>query len=222
MLAFDAEIRQDLRDDCHLIGLDEVGRGSLIGPVTAGAVCFHTAPDLKQRKLLKWLNDSKQVGPEVRAELAKAIHAIAWVGIGEASKDEVDRLNIHYASLLATHRAFENLFANAGIARKRDNIFLLLDGRAIIPDYDRQCQKAVVKGDGKSASIAAASIVAKEHRDSYIKTLAVDYPGYGWETNMGYNTAAHQNGLNTLGLTPLHRKNFRAVIDQMALALDFD
>lgn len=198
-----------------------MGRGSLIGPVVAGAVCFPCEPDRKLKKLLTWLDDSKKLSADVRADLSEAIHAHCWVGIGAADKDEVDRLNIHYASLLALHRAFEALCDNAGLDRRTSDAFLLIDGRALIPDYRRERQKAVVKGDGTSAAIAAASVVAKHYRDSLCQEWARQYPGYEWESNMGYATPAHQRAMSELGLTPLHRKNFKKVMEQMSLALEF-
>lgn len=202
---------------CLVIGLDEVGRGSLIGPVVGGAVCIPRNLTTNQKKLLKWLDDSKRLTPEIRAELSETIHAFCRVGIGQADKEEVDRLNVHYASLLALHRALNQLCGNNGICLDTDDVLMLLDGRPVIPDLPRERQQAIVKGDALSASIAAASIVAKHARDTMIKALAREYPGYGWEDNMGYGTPAHQRGIEQLGLTPHHRINFKRVQQQILL-----
>ncbi len=185
-------------------------------------MCFPGEPDGRQKKLLAALDDSKKLSAEVRAELSAAIHDCCLVGIGAADQGEIERLNIHYASLLALHRAFEALCASANLHSRQTDLFLLIDGRAVIPDYPRHRQQAVVKGDGKSAAIAAASVVAKHHRDSLCQAWALEYPGYDWEHNMGYATPAHQRGMAQLGLTPLHRKHFKKVTEQMPLGLLFD
>ncbi len=219
LLRFDAALLTDLPGACALIGLDEVGRGSLIGPVVGGAVCI--PPDLtrSQRNLLRWLNDSKKLTAAVRADLSVALHEFCQVGIGQAAKEEVDRLNVHYASLLALHRAFLQLCQKTGLCPESGNLFLVMDGRAVIPDYPRHRQKAIIKGDGQSAAIAAASVVAKQARDSLIIAMASEYPGYGWEENMGYGTPAHLAGLKQLGITPHHRVNYRSVQEQLLLTL---
>ncbi len=204
---------------CHLVGLDEVGRGSLIGSVVGGAACIPRSLTKEQKKLLTWLNDSKKLNAPIRAELSEALQSFCLTGIGEAEKHEVDSMNIHFASLLALYRALAQLCQKAGLCLQTGDLFVIMDGRAIIPDYRTDIQRAIIKGDGCSASIAAASIVAKHHRDSMIKTLAQDYPGYGWEVNMGYPTPAHLKGLQTLGLTPLHRTNFKKVHEQLSLPL---
>jgi ribonuclease HII len=202
-----------------LIGLDEVGRGSLIGPVVGGAVCIPESLTREQRKLLHWLDDSKKLTASTRAELSEAIHSFCWVGIGSAEKDEVDAINVHYASLLALYRAFYALCEPAGICPQTGALFLMMDGKAVIPDYRPEIQRAIIKGDGQSAAIAAASVVAKHYRDTLVKGLAQEYPGYGWEDNMGYGTPAHLQGIRELGVTPHHRKNFRRIHEQLILPL---
>jgi ribonuclease HII len=219
LLRFDARLLKELNAECHLIGLDEVGRGSLIGSVVGGAACLPKSLTKEQKRLLNWLDDSKKLSAPVREELAQAIRSFCYTGIGQAEKHEVDELNIHYASLLAVYRALEDLCAQVGLTPGEDVLFLMMDGRAVIPDYRQDRQRAIIKGDGCSAAIAAASVIAKQHRDSMIKTLALDYPGYGWEVNMGYPTPAHIQGIRQLGITPLHRKNFRKAHEQLVLPL---
>jgi ribonuclease HII len=218
-MRFDQKIKGELHPECQLIGMDEVGRGSLIGSVVGGAVCLPKTLTKEQKRLLNWLDDSKKLNAAVRAELAQAIQSFCLTGIGEAEKHEVDELNIHYASLLAVYRALKALCAKTTLLPEGDDLFLLMDGKAVIPDYRQDRQRAIIKGDGCSAAIAAASVIAKHHRDSMIKTLAQDYPGYGWEVNMGYPTPAHIQGIQTIGITPLHRKNFRKVYEQLKLPL---
>lgn len=190
-----------------LIGADEVGRGSLIGPVVASAVCFPASLTRSEQRLLETLNDSKKLTPRVRAELCDAIHSCCRVGIGEASKEEVDTINIHHASLLAIQRAYDALCTQLS-PTELETAFLLLDGRCLLPGVAKARQQSVIKGDGQSAAIAAASVVAKHTRDSYILKLAQSYPGYGWETNMGYSTPEHRAGIAKQGRTLHHRNTF--------------
>lgn len=217
LLRHDAAILTERESPCRLVGLDEVGRGSLIAGVVGGAAWLPPVLTREQRRLLKWLDDSKRLAPSVRAELAEGIRSFCLVGIGITTKEEVDELNVHYASLLALYRAFSELCQHAAQAIHQADWFLLLDGRAIIPDLSRAAQRPIVKGDGCSAAIAAASIVAKEYRDGLIRNLAEQYPGYDWENNMGYATPAHLKGIRERGLTPLHRKNFKQAHQQLLL-----
>jgi ribonuclease HII len=217
LLRFDARILAELTETTHLIGLDEVGRGSLIGSVIGGAVCIPRKITRSQKKLLTWLDDSKKLTAPVRAELSEAIHAFCWTGIGEANQSEVNEMNVHYASLLALYRAFQQLCDKAGISFHTANLFLAMDGKALIPDFPKEIQRAIIKGDSSSAAIAAASVIAKHHRDSMIKQVAIEYPGYGWNENMGYPTPSHLKGIRELGVTPLHRKNFKKIHEQLKL-----
>ncbi|MGE0200069.1 MAG: ribonuclease HII [Candidatus Melainabacteria bacterium] len=216
LLAFDETVRRE-QAGCVLVGVDEVGRGSLIGPVVAGACVLPETFTADQRILLADLNDSKKLTPACRQRLAECLPAMAWTGIGEASPREIEQLNIHFASLLALHRAYENLCARAGWQCDLDTHFLLVDGRACLPDIPVTRQQTVIKGDGHSAAIAAASVLAKHHRDSWVLQVATDYPDYGWQTNMGYATPAHQRALATYGPTPWHRAGFRPVQAQLSL-----
>lgn len=220
LLKFDRAILKELSAECHLIGLDEVGRGSLIGSVVGGAVAIPRSLTREQRKLLTWLDDSKKLTAPIRAELSEAIQSFCLTGIGEAEKHEVDELNIHFASLLALYRALGQLCDRAGLCTQTGDLFVVMDGRATIPDFRPAIQRAIIKGDGSSAAIAAASVIAKHHRDSMVRALALAYPGYGWEVNMGYPTPAHLKGLRELGLTPLHRTNFKRVHEQLSLPFE--
>ena len=180
----------------QVAGVDEVGRGPLAGPVVAAAVILD--PD----HLPPGLNDSKKVSAKNRALLAKELPRIATVSIAEASVEEIDALNIRQATFLAMRRAVE------GLAIAPDA--LLIDGRDIPQGLPCQAE-AIVKGDGRSLSIAAASIVAKEARDKMMRQLDAKFPGYGWAQNAGYPTKAHRNALLSLGVTPHHRRSFKPV-----------
>ena len=177
-------------------GIDEVGRGPLAGPVVAAAVILDPAaiPD--------GLDDSKRLAPDRRAALHDALMACALVGLGAASVAEIDALNILRASHLAMCRAVAALARTPAAA--------LVDGNCIPPGLPCSTQ-AIVGGDGRALSIAAASIVAKVTRDRIMVALSQQFPGYGWETNVGYGTATHLIGLKTLGVTPHHRRSFRPV-----------
>ena len=176
-------------------GVDEVGRGCLAGPVCAAAVIL--PPDFS----LPGLTDSKQLSLRQREAMDAEIRnrALAFA-IGEASPVEIDRLNILGATFLAMHRAIEALDPAPE--------YLLIDGnrfRTALPiPYE-----TLVKGDGRVASIAAASVLAKVHRDKLMVKYSGEYPGYGWERNVGYGTTDHLKGISRLGLTPLHRRSFR-------------
>jgi len=179
-----------------IAGVDEVGRGPLCGPVTAAAVILDPAniPD--------GLNDSKKLTTKRREVLYDILLGCAQVSIAHASVEEIDELNILRASHLAMERAV------AGLARKPDHV--LIDGNMIPRGLDISAQ-AVIKGDAKSVSISAASIVAKICRDRLMVDLAQQYPGYGWEKNAGYPTAVHLKALQQLGVTPHHRRSFKPV-----------
>jgi ribonuclease HII len=199
LLAFDDKIAQDLALHVPLVGCDEVGRGSLIGPVVASAVMWKEIPQNVEK--LWGLNDSKKLSPLQRQRLLPYIQDDCWVGIGEASPQEIAEYNIIGASLLAVKRAIEALDCQAPI-------HLLLDGRDALPDFPTHQQSCVIKGDAQSALIAMASIVAKEHRDTWVKTVATAFPDYGWQRNMGYATKEHREAIQAWGLTPHHRPSF--------------
>lgn len=191
----------------RVAGVDEVGRGPLAGPVVAAAVVFPTGVP---RKLASVLDDSKKLTAEQRQIAFDALRASgrAEIAIGAASVAEINRLNILHAALLAMCRAVARLPSPPDL--------VLVDGNQPPPMPHRiQC---VVDGDAKCLSIAAASIVAKVVRDRAMTRLAMRFPGYGWETNVGYATEAHREGLRLLGPTPHHRPAFASVA-QLALAL---
>ena len=171
----------------RIAGVDEVGRGPLAGPVTAAAV---------------GLNDSKKLTAKARDRLEAEILARAQVSIAHASVAEIDEINILRASHLAMERAV------AALDPAPD--FLLIDGN-LIPRGLTLPAEAVVKGDARSLSIAAASIVAKQCRDRIMVDLAQQHPGYGWETNAGYPSKSHRLALRNLGVTPHHRRSFKPV-----------
>lgn len=177
-------------------GVDEVGRGPWAGPVVTAAVILDPA------NIPTGLNDSKKLTAARREGLFEKINASAHVAIGMASVEEIDRINILQATFLAMRRAVEALGVSPA--------FALIDGNKIPPALVCDA-RAIVKGDSRSVSIAAASIVAKVTRDRLMCDLSATYPGYAWETNMGYGTKAHQEGLARLGVTPHHRRSFKPI-----------
>ncbi|WP_435256917.1 ribonuclease HII [Thioclava sp. FR2] len=177
-----------------VVGVDEVGRGPLCGPVTAAAVW------LDPSRIPEGLADSKALSAAKRERLFDTLMAVARVSIAHATVEEIDTLNILRASHLAMERAIAGLPAD----------YALIDGN-MIPKGLALSAEAVVKGDAKSLSIAAASICAKVTRDRLMVDLAQQYPGYGWEVNAGYPTKQHLNALLNLGVTPVHRRSFKPV-----------
>ena len=179
-----------------IAGVDEVGRGPLAGPVLAAAVVLDLA-DVPQG-----LNDSKKLSATKRADLCAQIKGRAQISYGLASVAEIDTLNILHASLLAMRRALEGLPQSAD--------FALIDGNRLPPDLPLPAT-ALVKGDSKSVSIAAASIMAKISRDAIMQDLAKEFPAYGWEKNAGYPTKTHLNAIADVGISPHHRRSFKPV-----------
>ncbi|WP_292287451.1 ribonuclease HII [Marivita sp.] len=180
----------------RVAGVDEAGRGPLAGPVVAAAVV------LRPGGIPDGLRDSKTLTAPKRSEILRDIIKMAVIGIGEASVEEIDALNILQASHLAMCRAIDAL------PSPPDHV--LIDGN-LLP-RDLACPATpIVKGDSLSLSIAAASIVAKTRRDALMWDLAQQYPGYGWDTNQGYPTKCHKDALRNLGVTPHHRRSFRPV-----------
>ena len=184
------------RGFARIAGVDEVGRGPLAGPVTACAVV------LDMSRIPEGLNDSKKLSAKRRESLAEAILSCAEVSVASARVEEIDQLNILRASHLAMERAV------AGLLTPPDHC--LIDGN-LIPKGLTVSAEAIVKGDSKSVSISAASIVAKIRRDYVMSALAQQYPGYGWETNAGYPSKSHRLALQNLGVTPHHRRSFKPV-----------
>jgi ribonuclease HII len=184
-------------------GCDEAGRGPLAGPVVAAAVIL---PYDYQNELL---NDSKQLKRSHREALEIQIKkdALAWY-VSEVSPEEIDDINILNASFLAMHRAIDQL--------KMRPELLLIDGNRF-KQYQDIPHECIIKGDGKYLSIAAASILAKVERDRIMSQAAQQFPGYGWESNAGYPTKKHRDAIRELGITPLHRKSFRLLPEQIEL-----
>lgn len=187
-------------------GCDEAGRGCLAGPVVAAAVIF--PKDYRHKKL----NDSKQLSREEREKLREEIErdALAWA-VAEVSCEEIDAINILNASFKAMHRAIDKLPLKPEL--------LLIDGNRFTryADINHEC---IIKGDSVYLSIAGASVLAKTYRDAYMHRLALQYPGYGWETNVGYPTQQHREGIRELGITPFHRRSFTLLPDQLELFAD--
>ncbi|MDA9667529.1 ribonuclease HII [Candidatus Pelagibacter sp.] len=179
-----------------IAGVDEVGRGSLIGPVYAAAVILNKNID---KKLLK---DSKTIAKDKRKLLSNYIKKNSIWSIGKASVKEIDKINILQASLLAMKRAIKKL--------KKKPSYVLVDGNKI-PDLKNYNLKAIIKGDQKIASISAASIVAKVARDKFITTLGKQNKGYAWDQNFGYGTKQHLKAIKKLGISKHHRKTFSPV-----------
>ena len=196
-------------------GCDEAGRGCLAGSVYAAAVIF---PEDYQNEDL---NDSKQLTDKRRKQLREIIErdAVAWA-VGVVTPDEIDKINILNASILAMHRALDQLTVRPEA--------IIVDGNRFKPYFITQGDRApkrlphttIVKGDGKYLSIAAASILAKTYRDDYMDELAKEYPQYDWMSNKGYPTKKHREAIRKYGITPFHRKTFNMLGDGQ-LSLDF-
>ena len=185
-----------------LAGVDEAGCAPLAGPVVAAAVV------LDRDKFPRGIDDSKKLDLDTREAIYIRLQKVARIAVGIASVEEIDQINIYWARMLAMQRAVEALGFEPA--------WVLVDGNAT-PRWQRPC-KAIVAGDAKCRSIAAASIVAKVTRDRIMAEHAATYPGYGWETNRGYPTPEHIRAINTLGITPLHRRTFSKVrehVEQM-------
>jgi ribonuclease HII len=196
-------------------GCDEAGRGCLAGSVFAAAVIL---PEDYHNELL---NDSKQLTEKKRYQLREIIEhdAIAWA-VGVVTPDEIDKINILNASILAMHRALDQLKVRPEA--------IIVDGNRFKPYFTTQGDSpsvqlphtTIVKGDGKYLSIAAASILAKTHRDDYMNRLAEEYPQYDWISNKGYPTKKHREAIRQYGITPYHRKTFNMLGDGQ-LSFDF-
>ena len=187
-------------------GCDEAGRGCLAGSVYAAAVIL---PPNYQNDLL---NDSKQLTEKRRYQLREIIErdAVAWA-VGIVTPEEIDKINILNASILAMHRALDQLKVRPEA--------IIVDGNRFKP-YNNIPHTTIVKGDGKYLSIAAASILAKTYRDDYMNRLAEEYPQYDWLSNKGYPTKKHRDAIRQYGITPYHRKSYNLLGDGQ-LSLDF-
>jgi len=194
LYAFDRQFCNEY-NGIRIAGVDEAGRGPLAGPVVAAAVILDlTAP-------IPGINDSKKVSACARERLYPAIcsGAIAW-GVGMASPEEIDTYNILQATFLAMQRALSAAGTGWNIA--------CIDGNQFIPQMEKHRQKPIVKGDGISASIAAASIIAKVTRDRIMEAYHAEYPQWNFLQHKGYPTAQHRSCISTIGICPIHRKTF--------------
>lgn len=186
-------------------GCDEAGRGCLAGSVFAAAVIL---PDDYDNPAL---NDSKKLSSKCRSQLRQAIErdALAWA-VGVVTPEEIDRINILRASFLAMHRALDQLQVRPQA--------IIVDGNRFVP-YQNLPFTTIVKGDGKYQSIAAASILAKTHRDEYMQQLAREYPVYDWASNKGYPTRRHREAIRAFGISPYHRRSFQ-LLGELDLLFD--
>ncbi|MDE6809767.1 MAG: ribonuclease HII [Muribaculaceae bacterium] len=191
------------RPGCYEAGTDEAGRGCLAGPVFAAAVIL---PDDFSNDIL---NDSKKLTEKRRLELREIIEreAVAWA-VASVDAGEIDSINILNASILAMHRALDKLSVRPGR--------VIVDGNRFKP-YGSVEWKTFVKGDGRFANIAAASILAKTYRDEYMERMAVEYPAYRWDKNKGYPTRDHRKAIAEVGPSPIHRMTFTLLDPQMSL-----
>ena len=178
----------------NVAGTDEAGRGCLAGPVVAAAVILH------QGSRIEGVTDSKALSAAARSSFADRIRseAVAW-SVAECSPEEIDRMNILWAAMEAMRRAVAQLSVPPA--------YVLIDGNTDIPGLGIP-SRTIIKGDARSHSIAAASILAKTHRDALMQRLHVHHPGFGWDSNAGYPTVAHYEGLAKYGPTPHHRQSF--------------
>lgn len=184
-------------------GCDEAGRGCLAGPVFAAAVIL---PENFEHPLL---NDSKQLSEKHRNELRIVIEsqALAWA-VAAVDNFEIDKINILNASILAMHRALEKLAIQPR--------FIIVDGNRFKP-YQNISHKTIVKGDATYKSIAAASVLAKTHRDEFMEKIALEYPCYNWQQNKGYPTKQHRSAIAEFGITPYHRLSYKLLESQMKI-----
>lgn len=196
-------LKSSFTPDLIEAGCDEAGRGCLAGPVVAAAVIL---PKDYQHELL---NDSKQLIKEERELLRIDVErdALAWA-VAEIGNEEIDQINILNASFKAMNLAVKKLSLRPAL--------LLIDGNRFKSEQDIPYE-CVIKGDAKYLAIAAASILAKTYRDDLMMSLAEKFPGYKWETNMGYPTVDHRDGIRSLGITPYHRKSFQLLPSQLEL-----
>lgn len=191
-----------------VIGVDEAGRGCLAGPVIAGAVVFAWEDDMQKarRELKKLVRDSKQLPRELRKEASALIKAHAQAfAVGSSEADEIDKINILQATFVAMNQA---------VARVKEQLpaldmFILVDGNKTIPGVGGM-QQAIIDGDAKIFTIAAASIIAKEHRDSLMEKVHDLYPMYNFAKHKGYGTLEHRQAISKYGLSPVHRKSFQS------------
>jgi ribonuclease HII len=201
LISFDKEYK------CFVIGTDEAGRGPAAGPVVAAAVSFpEITPSI--REVIKFIDDSKKFSnkTELRKDLSDAIKSVALYSIHESSVEDIAKINILQASLLAMRKSSEDLLIQLKLSSPED-LIILIDGNKLIKNFNYP-QKTVIKGDSRSVSIAAASILAKVHRDEIMSRLAEEFPHYGWQNNKGYLTSEHSEAILKHGTCIWHREKF--------------
>lgn len=190
----------------YILGVDEAGRGPGAGDVFAACVCF----DLENKELiknLKKLNDSKKLSSNVRNELYQIITSNSIYSVSQSSVEEIDKYNILNATFIAMAKSVKSVISQINQNNINNDILILVDGNKKIKNLDLNMQ-TIVKGDSKSASIAAASILAKVCRDNYMLQLDKQYPNYNWKKNKGYLTKEHLNAIDKYGIVKYHRKSF--------------
>ncbi|PHR69962.1 MAG: ribonuclease HII [Lutibacter sp.] len=187
------------------VGTDEAGRGCLSGPVVAAAVIL---PDDFSHP---FLNDSKQLTEKQRRELKPYIeeHALSWA-VAFVDEKKIDEINILQSSILAMHKSIKKLDVKPE--------FIIVDGNKFKP-FNKIPHQTIVKGDAKFMSIAAASVLAKTHRDAFMEKIGLEFPEYNWKQNKGYPTKQHRNAIREFGITKHHRKTFRLLPEQLKLEL---
>ena len=180
----------------NVIGIDEVGRGALCGPVVSCSVLLDKS--ILEHSLVQEINDSKKISEKKRKLLSDFIKKFSTYSFGITENQEIDKINILKATILSMQRSFEKF-------KDYDNI-IKIDGQKTF-ELNKNTV-FIIKGDQKSVSIAAASILAKNHRDSFMKEMSKTFPEYEWGKNKGYGTASHMNAIKKFGVTPLHRESF--------------
>jgi ribonuclease HII len=195
----------------YVLGVDEVGRGAFAGPIVAGAVVFPKLLKItKKLESLKEINDSKMLNPVTRRRLAKLVkkHALFW-SVEEVDISIINKHGIGYANKMVFRKVIKKVLEQI----REDNFYLLSDGHRTkyIRKFSPKNHKAIIDGDKKSLTIAAASIIAKVHRDGLMRKLARDYKHYKFARNKGYGTKEHQEALKKYGLSEIHRKSFSLV-----------
>lgn len=206
---FELENKCAIDSSCQIIcGLDEAGRAPLAGPVTAS--CVYVPDAVQSDDIWQEITDSKKMSLKRKNKAFDYIKSNCFWGIGEASAREIEDINIHHASLLAMRRAFDDMIGKSPDIFAGKSCMALVDGKFIPPNMPCSAQ-SLIKGDLKSKTIAAASIIAKVSRDRYMGELANDHPHYGWERNAGYPTKEHKQAIMIHGPCPHHRRNFAGV-----------
>ncbi len=193
----DFSIEESYNTSC--CGIDEAGRGTLVGPVVAA--CVFIPKENKNLPIWNEINDSKKLSAKKREYLYDKIRQSCYCGIGQATIEEIDDINILNATMLAMKESYKNMEFSTEIS--------LIDGNRA-PEIENNIQ-TIIKGDSKSISIAAASIIAKVYRDNLLKKLGEEYPEYKWDKNSGYGTKEHLEAIYKYGITPYHRKSFAPI-----------